>query len=407
MSTPIKPAFLMMCISEATLTISFLLPVETMEDRQLSTEMSAKRRVALVGPVSPYRGGVARHTTQIARTLKSNRNLDLRVISFSRLYPKFLYPGADSRDSDLQSDDSLDIEFSLDAVNPFSWLSVSRDISLWKPDLVIIPAWTFFVAPCLGAIARSIRSSGARIVLLVHNDTDHEKSIVKTTVNNFQLRVADAFICHSTAVSDSLKKVNDEAVSVVLPMPIFSDYPDAKTIPARTAELHLLFFGFIRPYKGLDTIIEALALSQREDVKLTVAGEFWDGRQTYDDLIAKHGLLDRVEIIDRYVSDVEAAGLFAQSDVVLLPYRSVTGSAVVSLAYHYLKPVVVSDLPGFRGVVLDGRTGWVIPPNDPIALSRLIDAQLSNELSRSMEPTIRMYSQTMSWTNLAASILAC
>ncbi|RAN39217.1 hypothetical protein HY26_16710 [Hyphomonas sp. GM-8P] len=243
--------------------------------------------------------------------------------------------------------------------------------------------------------------------MLVHNDTDHEKSIVKTTVNNFQLRVADAFICHSTAVSDSLKKVNDEAVSVVLPMPIFSDYPDAKTIPARTAELHLLFFGFIRPYKGLDTIIEALALSQREDVKLTVAGEFWDGRQTYDDLIAKHGLLDRVEIIDRYVSDVEAAGLFAQSDVVLLPYRSVTGSAVVSLAYHYLKPVVVSDLPGFRGVVLDGRTGWVIPPNDPIALSRLIDAQLSNELSRSMEPTIRMYSQTMSWTNLAASILAC
>ena len=363
------------------------------------------QKIALIGPVSPFRGGVARHTTQIAQALQVRPNVDLRVISFSRLYPRFLYPGGDPKDPDLSADPALKTEYCLDAVNPLSWFSTAESLRAWEPDTVIIPAWTFFVAPCLGLIAGRLRRASIRVVSMVHNDADHESSSLKRAFNNYQLRSADAFVSHSGALAESLRKVNAGARSTVLPMPIFDDYPVSIDPPIRRAELELLFFGFVRPYKGLDTAIEALALSGRTDVRLTVAGEFWGGRETYDQLIAAHGVKDRIEIFDRYVSDLEAAGLFARSDAVLLPYRTVTGSAVVALAYHYLKPVVVTNLPGFTDVVQEGRTGWIIPPDDPNALAELIATGLSAKECQSMEPAITDFVASQSWSALVDAIL--
>ena len=327
------------------------------------------RHIAVVGPMPPIRSGIARHTAAIARALKGRENLTVRIWSFNRQYPKILYPGATERSKEGMSPSDLPVRFSIDGVNPLSWNRTAKDIHNAKPDLLVVPAWTFFLAPALGWIANRIRRDGVECCMVVHNAFDHEVSAWKAKLSLWQLAQADRYVTHTDDLAADLRANFPDAKIDVFPHPIFDDFPEPTGTLQREASIELLFFGLVRPYKGLDLALEAIAKSGRTDLRLTIAGEFWQNFDETQELIDRLGLSDQVELIPRYVSDAEAAELFDRADVVLLPYRSVTGSGVIPTAYHYGRAVIASDIPGLAAVVLHNKTGWLTPLENVDALA--------------------------------------
>ena len=266
----------------------------------------------------------------------------------------------------------LQVDFSIDGINPLSWRRTARQIRDWGPDLLVFPAWTFFLAPALGSIARRARRNGAECCAVVHNAFDHEARAWKTRLSLWQMAQADRYLTHNDDLAAELGAHFPEARIDVFPHPVFDDFPEpAGTLP-REAALELLFFGFVRPYKGLDLALDAVARSGRTDLRLTIAGEFWQGLDETRARIDRLGIAGQVEIIPRYVSDTETAELFDRADAVLLPYRSVTGSGVIPTACHFGRAVIATDLPGLAAVVRHGETGWLTPPGDIDVLAATI-----------------------------------
>lgn len=290
-----------------------------------------------------------------------------------------------------------------------SWFGARRDLTRFAPDAVIVPAWTFFVAPCLGWISWRLRRYGIPVVSVVHNVSDHEEAGWKMRLSLFQLRQAQVFVTHNSSLASALRARLAGVVAnpriLVHPHPFFEQYPEPRIALPRRAGLELLFFGLVRPYKGLDVALRAIARCHRTDLRLSAVGEFWEGREETEALIHELGIADRVELVPRYVTDAEAAQYFARADVVVLPYRSVTASGVVPVAYRYGKPVVVSDLPGLIDVVRPGETGWVVSPDDPDALARLLDEEIRPEALSVMAPHIAAIRFRMSWSGFADLIV--
>jgi glycosyltransferase involved in cell wall biosynthesis len=219
------------------------------------------------------------------------------------------------------------------------------------------------------------------------------------------LRQASRFITHGQALAKRLQELAGEVAVSVRPHPIFEHYPDPTGELPRRAPLELLFFGLVRRYKGLDVALRGLAAAQDPDIRLTVVGEFWEGLKETSALIDRLGLKKQVELVPRFVSDAEAAEYFARADAILLPYRAVSGSGVVPVAYRYGKPVIVSDLPGLVEVVDDQETGWVIPIEDSQALGRLLAEKVTEQSARAMQGHIADKRKQMSWTYFVDAVL--
>jgi glycosyltransferase involved in cell wall biosynthesis len=356
--------------------------------------------------VTPFRSGVANHTTELARAVAARRDTSCAVFSFSRQYPRLLFPGQDDRAADAKRLENPRAEYAIDAINPFSWQAAAHRIRRWMPDIVIIPAWTFFLAPCLGWIARALRRAGVPVVAVVHNVADHEAAGWKRAASVFQLRQASGYVTHNEQLRRQLIELVGPTRVRVHPHPIFSHFPEPEGPAIRRAPLELLFFGLIRPYKGLDIALRAAAKMRRRDFKLSIVGEFWDGRRQAEALIATLGLAEQVDLVPRYVSDREAATCFARADAVILPYRSVSGSGVIPLAYRYGKPVVVSDLAGLTEMVSPGSTGWIVPVDDPDALAQLLDTEVTAERAIAMAAGIQRTRQSMSWESFAEAAIS-
>ncbi|MEL6219615.1 MAG: glycosyltransferase, partial [Pseudomonadota bacterium] len=303
-------------------------------------------KVVVIGPVAPFRGGISRHTGALARAIGERPGVALRTLSFSRLYPRRLYPGESDRDPDLSPNLALDPSFTLDALDPRSWRRVAVHLTEDPPDLVVMPAWTFFVAPCLGWIARRLSQAGIAVAMIVHNAEDHEAAWWTRRLGRYQLSAAARMVTHNHALADRIKARLPGMPIAVHPHPSYDDYPEPEGLLERRADLELLCFGLVRRYKGLEIALRAVAACRR-DVRLSVVGEFWEGRAETEALIRELGLAERVELVPRYVSDAEASEHFARADAVLAPYLAVSGSGVLALAQHYGRPVVASDLPGF------------------------------------------------------------
>jgi D-inositol-3-phosphate glycosyltransferase len=358
-------------------------------------------RVAVVGPIEPFRSGVARHTTALARALARRAGTEVRVYSFSRQYPAWLFPGESDRASDASVPADLDASFSIDSLNPLSWMRVIRDIRAYGPQLVIAPAWTFFLSPCLTAILSRVRCP---IVAVVHNVSDHDGGGVRSLISAMQLRRASAHVTHTRELAAGVARIVPGAHVIVHAHPIF-EYPAARrALPVR-AELELLMFGLIRPYKGLDVLLEAVARCDRRSLMLSVVGESWQDPASIRAQVKRLGLEGRVELVLRYVSDAEAAEYFDRADVVVLPYRSVTGSGVVPLAWHYGKPVVASDLPGFRELVSHGENGWLVPPGDVAELARTLADEVDRSTAASMQPRIGQLRSELTFEHFAEATL--
>jgi glycosyltransferase involved in cell wall biosynthesis len=361
-------------------------------------------RLALIGPVPPFRGGIAQHTTMLHRTARCYS--DLLTVSFTRQYPAWIFPGRGDRDPCCLDHHEEGVEYLIDSLDPFSWRRAADRVIAHHPRIVIIPWWTIYWVFCFRYLARRFRKAGITVLFLCHNVVDHESARWKAIMARQVLQQAHAFLVQSRKDEQILRYILPQAKIHRHPHPLYDQFPEAARELPRRANQELLFFGLVRPYKGLDLLIEALGmLPPTADFFLTIAGEFWQGKRAVLKRIEELSLRNKIEILDEYIPDQEVAGLFQRADMVVLPYRSATGSGVIPLAYHYDKPVIVTRVGGLPDAVTDRETGLIVEPENPRALAAAISG-ISREKLASMAVNIAAHKHRFSWEGLLQKIMS-
>jgi glycosyltransferase involved in cell wall biosynthesis len=372
-------------------------------------------RICLVGPAHPYRGGISHYTAMLAREMRASH--DVVLVNFSRLYPGFLFPGRTQFD---EGEPALDVESRrlIDSMNPLSWRSAADAVCDLRPDVVVFQWWQPFFAPAYRSMCARIHArSQARVVFVCHNVLPHESSPVDRAVTRLAFAGADGFVVQAREDGRILSSLRPGAKVEFNPMPVF-DLFTARSGSAGTEaanlrrELNLrgnviLFFGLVRAYKGLRTLLEAFALvAGALDATLLVVGEFYEDRGPYDEAIRSLGIADRVRIVDRYVPDADVPAYFDAADVVVLPYVSATQSAIVQTAFSFERPVIVTAVGGLPDVVKDGVTGFVVPPRDPRALADAMLRFYREDAGARMSAAIRDHAGEFAWSRCVAAILS-
>ena len=355
---------------------------------------NSKPRVAVIGPVAPYRGGIAQYTTEICKVLAGE--VDLSMYSFDKQYPGWLYPG--ESDVEQGAKRRKDVHYTLRTLSPISWRNTAKQIAE-NHDAVIINWCTLCWQPAFAYMARILKKKGVKVIFLCHNIGDHGDTGLKAKLSDFLLKQADGYIVHTAQEKNHISAVKEQAAVLLRPHPIYTHFPKAKKKLSRKAELELLFFGFIRPYKGLDTLIDALAQT-KNDVHLRIVGEVWKNK---DELIKKIDDSDtNIDYSFSYVSDAEAANYFDACDVVVLPYLSATGSGVATLAYNYRKPIIASNVGGLTDTV-SKKTGWLVKPGEATELAKTIDS-ITRPEANSKKKAIQDYCKENSWKRMAEEV---
>lgn len=358
------------------------------------------RRVCLLGPVTPFRGGVAQHTTMLHHTLR--KRSELLTLSFARQYPQWLFPGRSGTEAPGEDVRLDDVQYQIDSLNPFTWLQACRQIDRFAPDVVVIPWWTAFWGPWTEVATRHLKRQEIPFVFLCHNVLDHEASWLRSLLTRRVLKQGRSFVTQSLADAAALRTLVPEAYIRTHPHPVFSQFPEPDRTLPRKAALELLFFGLVRPYKGLDVLAEALELLPPElDVHLRVVGEWWLEDNELHERLAQQ---ERVEVIDRYVSRAEAAAYFTRADAVVLPYRAASGTGVIPLAYRYGKPVLATRVGGLPDVVQDDTSGWLTAPDDPVALADAIRTRVARHAEYAAIGA-RDLADQFTWDSLADCLL--
>ena len=328
--------------------------------------MERRIKIAIVGPAHPYRGGLASIMESMAREFQS-RGSEVDILTFTLQYPKILFPGK-SQTVDTPPPTDLNIRRRVSTVNPLSWISVGRELKLMRPDIVLMKYWTPFMAPCFGTIARMARSNGhTRVICQIDNVEPHEHHITDTLFNHYYLNSVDGFIYMSEQVHSELKNYTSRP-ALFSPHPIFDNFGErvnreeaCKKLGLDPAVRYTLFFGLIRDYKGLDTLLDAWSKFRRDGHKLLIAGEFYTSAEKYLKQIERLGIKDDIILHDFFIPDEEVRNYFSVADCVVLPYKSATQSGVTQICYNFCTPVIVTDVGGLKEIVPDGRVGYVCP----------------------------------------------
>lgn len=332
-------------------------------------------RICVVGPTYPHRGGIAHYTSLLSRALRDE--YQVKVVSFKRLYPGFLFPGKTQFDTSGAPIDS-EAEPIIDSMNPLTWSLAARAVRSFNPDLVLFQWWHPFFAPALGFIAKRLRRS-AKTVFLCHNVVPHESGGYTRKLTRFAFQHGDAFIVHSEEDKANLLAMFPEAQVARTFHPTYDVFNtggwdrDACRAELGVSGNVILFFGLVRKYKGLTHLIQAMPrVLEQIDASLLIVGEFYDDKTSYVNQIEELKLTDKVRVIDSYVPNEEVGKYFVAADVVALPYVSATQSGIVQIAYGFGKPVIATSVGGLPEVIEDGKTGFLVPPEDPDALADCI-----------------------------------
>ena len=346
-------------------------------------------KVCLIGPVYPYRGGIAHYTTQLALSMRSQGHT-CTVISFRRQYPEWLYPGGTDKDPS-QSAIRVDAEFLIDPFNPFTWSQTAKFIRKQSPDLLVLPWWTTYWAMPFASITRHTRRYHLPVVYLVHNVIPHEEKFWDRWMVKFALAPADGFIVQTPRERERLLSLLPKAITELSPHPTYSMLTKQRVDKALARQSLglpldrplLLFFGIVRPYKGLKYLIEALSLLKTRGVTptLLVAGDFWHDRSLYEKQIEAYGLAEQVKLDDRYIPDEDAALMFSAADVLVAPYTGGTQSGVAGLALGFGLPIITSALVSAGLSEAASENLWVVPAEDAGALADAIGAFLEKPVN--------------------------
>lgn len=364
---------------------------------------SGRIRLGLIGPLLPYRGGVARHTTLLRRELAGRA--DLTMISYARQYPARLFPGRTLREPGFEAHREPDSLYLLKPFSPPTWNRACRILRERDVAAAVIPWWTVYWAACDRHMTSRLRRAGIPVIFFCHNILDHEERKWKWSVARRVLGQGDAFLTHAWAAADRLRTFLPQARVAVHTHPIPHDLPPPAGRRPRRAALELLFFGIVRPYKGLDLLAAALERLPGADIALTVAGEWWVRDRNLRRRLAGLPIAGGVEILDRYLPAAAAAELFDRADAVVLPYLAASGSGVIPQAYCYEKPVIATAVGGMPEAVEDGVTGRLVPPGDPEALAAVIREFPSLDTA-GLRAGVRDLARKLTWESLAGDLLA-
>jgi glycosyltransferase involved in cell wall biosynthesis len=369
-------------------------------------------KIVYVGTAYPMRGGIAHFNALLSREL--SRRHEVRFLSFTRQYPGLLFPGKTQWVTDAEGAAAvrMDAEPVLDSIWPPSWWATARRAARERPDLLLFKYWMPFFAPAFGTVIRQVkRRCGARAVLVCDNVVPHERTPIDLPLTRYALAPVDGFVVMSASVRDDLLRVRPDARWRLVPHPIYSLFGARVAKDEARAALGLgpgpwiLFFGYVRPYKGLDDLIEALpAIRARRPVRLLVAGEFYEGEARCRRRVAELGLGDAVRFDADYIPEARVPLYFSAADVVVLPYRTATQSGIVQIAYHLDAPVICTDVGGLAEVVPQGRTGFVVPPDDPGALAAAVSRFYDEGWEERLRAGVREEKRKYSWDPMVAAI---
>lgn len=328
-------------------------------------------KIIIVGTAHPYRGGLSAFNERLAYEYIS-RGDEVEIYTFSLQYPSILFPGK-TQYSDEPKPEGLTIHKRVNSINPFNWLSVGREIAKKRPDLLITKFWIPFMAPCLGTIERRVRRNGhTKIISILDNIIPHEHRIGDRLLSKYFVRSTDAFVAMSQSVLEDLGQFDTKKPRCFCPHPLYDHYGKllSKSEARQALGLepdgrYILFFGFIRAYKGLDLLLEAMAdpRMRQQNVKLLVAGEFYSDSKPYTQQIEQLGIADRVVLRTDFIPDSKVNLYFSACDLVTQPYKSATQSGVTQIAFHFGKPMLVTDVGGLAEIVPDGKVGYVVQPD--------------------------------------------
>ncbi len=359
-------------------------------------------RFCLIGPTYPYRGGIAHYTTLLTTHLQPKHQTLL--ISFSRQYPAWLFPGKSDQDPS-ERPLQTDAEYLLDPMNPFTWWRTWQRIRAWEPDVVVIPWWHPFFAPAWATLGRGVKRLAKRpkLLFICHNVLPHEAGVMDKTAVRLALSPGDGFITHAQSDAKILRHILPQSKISVSPIPTHSALSPTTPIELPISLPHntplLLFCGFVRAYKGLDVLLAALPLVKKR-VHLFVAGEFWHDKNRYLKQIEDLHLQQTVTLLDGYLPNETLVAYLRRADVVVLPYRAATQSGMIQAAFGQGCPVITTEVGGLAEVVTNGRTGLVVPPENPPALAAAIDDFFHQELGPLFRQHIETENGRFSWEHL-------
>ncbi len=342
---------------------------------------NSKKSVVIVGSAYPLRGGLANYNERLARAYQ-NAGYSVKIYTFSLQYPGFLFPGK-TQYSEEAAPENIDIEVKLNSINPFSWIALGRQIKKMAPDLLIMKFWLPFMGPSLGTIAKIVRKNNkTKVVSIIDNIIPHEKRPGDRTLSNYFVRNVDGFICMSEAVLDDLKTFDTAKPKIFTPHPLYDNFgqPIDKTIAKQNIGLdkdtpYILFFGFIRDYKGLDLLLEAMADDRirNSNIKLIVAGEYYSNEQYYLDIIKRLKIEEKLILATDFIPDSKVGQYFSAADMVVQPYKTATQSGVTQIAYHFEKPMLVTRVGGLPEIVPNMKTGYVVDVDSTAIADAIVD----------------------------------
>ncbi len=374
--------------------------------------MSGKRKVVIIGSAYPLRGGgIATFNERLAKAFMDNGD-EVIIYTFSLQYPSFLFPGT-TQYSEEAPPEGLDIRVRINSINPFNWIKSAREIRKQKPDLAIVRFWIPFMAPCLGSISRVLRRGGkTRVVAITDNIIPHERRVGDRMLASYFVRSVDGFIAMSKSVLSDLNKFDQKKPRDYYPHPLYDNFGDS--IPKEEAKRmlkldmntnYMLFFGFIRDYKGLDLLLKALDDQKLRDLplKLLVAGEYYGNEEKYLALIKELGIENKVELRTTFIPNTEVYLYFCASDIVVQPYKNATQSGVTQVAYHFNKPMITTDVGGLSEMIPHGKVGYVVQP-DPVEIANAIHQFYAEKREDEFVENVKLEKERFSWTGLISTI---
>lgn len=337
-------------------------------------------KVIIIGPAHPLRGGgLATFNHRLAKEFIALGH-DCTIWSFSLQYPAFLFPGK-SQYTNEPAPEGIPIKTKINSINPLNWITTGRQLQKEKADVIVVRYWLPFMGPALGTIIRLARKNKhSKIICIADNIIPHEKRPGDKPFTQYFVKACDGFITMSQKVFNDLRKFEKHKPAALVPHPLYDNFGPGISKEQARAELNIsnndkiaLFFGFIRKYKGLDLLLKAMPFLKKTlpDLKLLVAGEFYEDEKGYHDLINELDIKNKVMLHTQFIKDADVKHYLCAADVVVQPYKNATQSGVTPLAYHFEKPMVVTNVGGLPDMVPHEKAGIVTQP-EPQAIAHAL-----------------------------------
>jgi len=368
-------------------------------------------KVFIIGPAFPLRGGLASFDELFCEALNKEGH-QCEIISYSLQYPNFLFPGSTQYHVKGTAPKNITIHTLINSVNPLSWFKTASFIKKQKPDFIIFRFWIPFMGPALGTIARLVKKQNIKVLAITDNVIPHEKRLGDKQLASYFIKGCDAFVTMSKAVMNDLEKFTNTSHKKYLLHPLYTAF--GEKIPKQEARLKLnlkqddrviLFFGLIRKYKGLDLLIEAFSLLKANPHnKLLIAGEFYEDKQPYFDLISKYKLEEQIILLNQFIPNDDVKYYFSAADIVALPYRSATQSGVTQVSFHFEVPTLVTNVGGLGEIIPHNVAGYVVEPNSQAIASSLED-YFENNKEQAFTEGMKQEKQKYEWSIFVNEII--